>query len=77
MSETTTPSGIFPYIPDDMAAEMEPCPFCGEQPTNFWNTNYGEDTDIPSWVVNCGYCAADGPPAPTHAEAIEIWNKRS
>jgi DNA-directed RNA polymerase subunit M/transcription elongation factor TFIIS len=67
---------IYPYIPEQVADEMDACPFCDAEPSNFWDLNEGKE-DEASWVVTCGHCGAQGPPASTFSEAVAVWNKRS
>jgi len=63
----------YPYIPVELV--MEACPFCGGDPSNFWDDS--DEGEEPRWVVTCGDCAADGPPGSTLTEAFNAWNGRS
>ena len=77
MSETTKWVDPHPLIPEDV--DMEPCPFCGEQPWRLWNTAIDlpeDERGDPTWIVTCGYCGADGPPNSTQTDAINTWNNR-
>ena len=61
---------------------IKPCPFCGRQPSTFWQDE--SDVDRKQAAVECCHCGCFGPTAYTKGcvldaepEAIRLWNKRA
>ena len=49
--------------------DLPECPFCGSE-------NLLVDRDSEGWYVECNGCLAEGPRAPTQAEAERQWCRR-
>lgn len=59
-----------PYCGDGPEREDLPgCPFCGSD-------NLLVDRDSEDWYLECNSCLAEGPRAPTQAEAERSWTRR-
>lgn len=59
-----------PYCGDAPETEDLPgCPFCGSD-------NLLVDRDSEGWYLECNGCLAEGPRAPTQAEAERSWTRR-
>lgn len=52
-------------------ADHAPCPFCASKISGV--VTNGDD----NFYLSCENCGAEGPTAPTEAEAIAAWNRRS
>lgn len=51
--------------------DIDPCPFCGNDDPE-WAS---DEAEIMLWL-ECDECNATGPTAPTHEEAMDLWNQR-
>lgn len=55
---------------------VEPCPFCGSEDLEVWNTAYSKNPLLFHYV-HCKECQADGPPDLGTSGAVDVWNTRA
>lgn len=51
--------------------KLKICPFCGEKPTQFIDSDYQD-----CFVIECGYCGIEKRSEHSEDDVAEAWNER-
>lgn len=66
--------GILPILPPDLAAELQPCPFCDSRSISVHENDWCEPSE---WDCVCESCRTRGPGRYSRIEAVALWNTRT